>query len=82
MEISQKHAGEVTNVKSALKHVLKQPATPKKHVTAITAEITGYRLQILTVWSWHKEINVPAVKQTSQEASTTNGASITTMSLA
>ena len=71
------------NVKSALKHELKRPTkmTPTELAIVICVATTGFLLQISTVWFYHKAPDVPAVVPTSQEARTTNGASITTMSL-
>ena len=69
------------NVKSAPKQELKRPTklTRIELAIIIIVGLTGFLLQISTVWFYHKAPNVPAVEQTSPAVNTTNGALTTTM---
>ncbi len=63
------------NVKNALKVVLQHPTRliliNKETVTYVA--LMGLLLLSSTVWSWHKDLNVPAVEQINQEVNTING---------
>ena len=74
---------ELTNAKSVPKHVSKRATemTRTELGIVISVALTGFLLQILTVWYWHKVVNVPAVEQTNQEVSMVNGTLTTTTSL-
>ena len=73
MEINQKLAEEIMNAKSAPKHVSRKTMTQTELGIVITVAITGFLLQISTVWFYHKAPDVPAVEPTSQEVSTNSG---------
>jgi len=67
------------NVKTALKHGLKLPETPKGLEIYFIAVTTGYLLLISIGWCFFREPSAPAVVLQNLEANTTNGVWITTM---
>ena len=73
-----------TNEKMNVKNVPKLESKRLTQMTPIELAIvtivagTGYLLQILTVWSWHKEINAPVAPPQKQAVSTINGTLTTT----
>ena len=66
---------ELMNAKNAPKHELNvgTKLTRTELGIVIFVAVTGFLLQISTVWFYHKGIDAPAVAPTNQEVSTTNG---------